>query len=162
MFIIALVHIYSSNFNWIKKVSLKNNNNQESSCQKTKNRVMGVYEQEGLGINHIRLKTLQQTMINYSTERGLQHLRSCTVYTSLPRFCRAAHTHCMCSVNSRQSHQGTWLFLHTDMVCLKKMKIFGRVFIRSEADTFATPGFSGQWVSRRVWEPLLKFNEKAR
>lgn len=47
-------------------------------------RVMGVYEQEGLGINHIRpsrLKTLQQSMINYSTEKGL---RLCVLHTSLP------------------------------------------------------------------------------
>ncbi|CAM4378675.1 unnamed protein product [Leuciscus chuanchicus] len=47
----------------------------------------------------------------------------------------------LCYVRSRQSHQDTWLSLHTDTVCLKKMKIFGRVFIRSEADTFATLAF---------------------
>lgn len=94
-------------------------------------RVMGVYEQEGLGINHIRLKTLQQTMINYSTERGLQHRCTHLSYDSAGLHIQ----HC------RQSHLGTWLFLHTDVVCLKKMKIFGRVFIRSEADTFATLAF---------------------
>ncbi len=80
-------------------------------------------------------------MINDSTERGLQHIRSCMVYTSLPWFRRAAYTH------SVQSQQDTWSSLHTDVVFLKKMKIFGRVFIMSEADTFATLAFqASEWA----------------
>lgn len=104
---------------------------------------MGVYEQEGLGINHIRpsrLKTLQQSMINYSTERGLR-LRLCAVvYTSLPRFYAPARSprglYRELKAEQTHGHRSTRI-----EVRLKKMKIFGRVFIRNDADTFATLSF---------------------
>ncbi len=85
-------------------------------------------------------------MIKLQHWEGLQHLRSCMVYTSLPWFCRAAHTHCvLCELKAKPAG-------HMDIPphrcgVFKEDEDLWRVFIRSEADTFATLAFqASEWA----------------